>query len=201
MELYMKINLYALMGITLTLSVAIGFMQSAQAHGYVFSPTSRTVLCHQVVNTRCGAVQYEPQSVEGAKGFPVHGPQDGTLASGGNTRFSELNQQSPTRWSKVILHPGSNTFNWMLTATHKTTSWRYFITRQGWDASKPLTRTSFDLTPFCQFDGKGQVPTSTVKHNCMIPADRSGYHVILAVWDIADTGNAFYQAIDVNVIK
>ena len=32
-----------------------------------------------------------------------------------------------------------------------------------------------------------------------IPANRNGYHVILAVWDIADTVNAFYNVIDVNV--
>ncbi|MGP2688349.1 lytic polysaccharide monooxygenase, partial [Serratia nevei] len=38
-----------------------------------------------------------------------------------------------------------------------------------------------------------------VTHQCNIPADRSGSHVILAVWDIADTANAFYQAIDVNL--
>ncbi len=31
--------------------------------------------------------------------------------------------------------------------------------------------------------------------------DRSGYHVILAVWDVADTANAFYNVIDVNLIN
>ncbi|WP_321158336.1 lytic polysaccharide monooxygenase, partial [Providencia stuartii] len=32
-----------------------------------------------------------------------------------------------------------------------------------------------------------------------IPTDREGYHVILAIWDVADTNNAFYQVIDVNL--
>jgi chitin-binding protein len=32
-----------------------------------------------------------------------------------------------------------------------------------------------------------------------VPANRSGYHVILAIWDVADTVNAFYNVIDVNV--
>ncbi|MGV2805610.1 chitin-binding protein, partial [Clostridium perfringens] len=32
---------------------------------------------------------------------------------------------------------------------------------------------------------------------CNVPS-RTGYQVILAVWEIADTGNAFYNVIDVN---
>lgn len=39
----------------------------------------------------------------------------------------------------------------------------------------------------------------TETHRINIPADRKGYHVIYAVWDINDTINSFYQAIDVNV--
>lgn len=30
---------------------------------------------------------------------------------------------------------------------------------------------------------------------------RNGYHVILAVWDVADTSNAFYNVIDVNLVN
>jgi len=32
-----------------------------------------------------------------------------------------------------------------------------------------------------------------------VPSNRSGYHVILAVWDVSNTVNAFYNVIDVNV--
>ena len=34
-------------------------------------------------------------------------------------------------------------------------------------------------------------------HSCNVP-DRTGYQVIYAVWEIADTANSFYQAIDVD---
>lgn len=34
-------------------------------------------------------------------------------------------------------------------------------------------------------------------HECFVPS-RSGYHVILAVWDVGDTSSSFYNAIDVN---
>ncbi|MFP3600027.1 lytic polysaccharide monooxygenase, partial [Chryseobacterium sp. SIMBA_029] len=36
-------------------------------------------------------------------------------------------------------------------------------------------------------------------HQITVPANRTGYHIILAVWDVADTTNAFYNVIDVNV--
>ena len=46
----------------------------------------------------------------------------------------------------------------------------------------------------------GKIPTETVTLNCNIP-ERSGYQIILGVWDIADTGNAFYQVIDAEFKK
>ncbi len=52
------------------LSAAVfGVSQQANAHGYVESPASRAYQCKLQLNTQCGSVQYEPQSVEGLKGF------------------------------------------------------------------------------------------------------------------------------------
>ncbi len=47
----------------------------------------------------------------------------------------------------------------------------------------------------------GVRPETTVTLEANVPTDRSGYHLILAVWEIADTGNAFYQVIDVNLVN
>lgn len=190
-----------LLSTTLAISALAGMVPLAHAHGYVSSPMSRSLLCNKGSNLNCGAIQYEPQSVEGPKGFPQTGPLDGVLASGGQSRSHELDQQSATRWSNVTLHPGSNIFTWTITAKHKTTDWQYFITKQGWDPTKPLSRASFDLMPFCKVSGNDAVPASPTSHTCSIPADRTGHNVILATWNIADTGNAFYQAIDANIVK
>ena len=43
--------------------------------------------------------------------------------------------------------------------------------------------------------------SNNLTHKINVPTDRSGYHVILAVWDVADTANAFYNVIDVNLIN
>ncbi|MCS3433907.1 putative carbohydrate-binding protein with CBM5 and CBM33 domain [Klebsiella sp. BIGb0407] len=177
------------------------FAENLPRHGFIDSPPSRAFLCSGSggnLNKNCGPVQYEPQSVEGLKGFPERGPADGKIASGGNSTFNALNEQTSERWYKYPVESGVNTFSWTLTAAHSTTSWRFFITKQNWDPNKPLVRADFDLTPFCEQFDNGRVPASNVRIECNVP-DRTGYQVILGVWDIADTGNAFYQVIDANM--
>ncbi|MEC3942664.1 lytic polysaccharide monooxygenase, partial [Enterococcus mundtii] len=47
--------------------------------------------------------------------------------------------------------------------------------------------------------GQGFPVNDTETHAIKIPDDRKGYHIIYSVWDINDTTNSFYQAIDVTV--
>jgi predicted carbohydrate-binding protein with CBM5 and CBM33 domain len=166
----------------------------AFAHGYI--ETSRSKQCADGTNTNCGGVQYEPQSVEGSDRFPETGPADGIIAAAGSASWTPLNEQSPTRWSKVSMQPGSNTFNWVFTANHRSRDWRYFITKPDWNPSQPLARSSFDLTPFCVYDGNNTQPLFNLSHNCNVP-ERSGYQIILGVWDVADTDASFYSVVDV----
>ncbi|NEW05754.1 chitin-binding protein [Paenibacillus sp. SYP-B3998] len=172
------------------------FTENASAHGYVDSPGSRAILCKNGQNTDCGGIVYEPQSLEAPKGWPASGPADGKIASASGA-FPKLDEQSATRWSKVNMTAGPKTFTWKLTAAHATTSWKYYITKDGWDPNAPLSRASFNLTPFCSVNYGGVQPPFTYSDNCNVPA-KTGYHVILAVWEIADTANAFYNVIDVN---
>ncbi|MBH5317873.1 lytic polysaccharide monooxygenase [Paenibacillus sp. GSMTC-2017] len=167
------------------------------AHGYVDSPGSRSILCKQGLNTDCGNIIYEPQSLETLKGFPAAGPADGQIASAGGL-YPKLDEQSSTRWSKVAMTGGQQTFTWKFTANHATSKFHYYITKTNWDPNAPLTRNQFDLTPFCTVNYGGVQPPMTYSHNCNVPTDRTGYHVILAVWDVSNTVNAFYNAIDVN---
>lgn len=167
------------------------------AHGYLNMPEARGRLCQTAANSQCGAVQYEPQSLEGPKGFPAQGPADGRIASAGLAQFSAMDEQTASRWAKTPISAGPQTFGWTLTARHSSMSFRYFITRQDWDPNQRLTRASFEAQPFCEYSGNSQVPASfEVSHSCNVP-QRSGYQVILATWDIADTVNAFYNVADV----
>ncbi len=181
---------YLLFTITLSLSTSVF------AHGYLLN--SRANLCAQGINHDCGPVIWEPQSVEGPDRFPSTGPEDGTIAAAGSSRWIALNEQTPSRWHKVDMLPGTNTFDWQLTANHVTRDWRYFITKQNWDQTQPLTRDSFELTPFCSVSGNYQNPPFQFFHMCDVPV-RSGYQVILGVWDVGDTSQSFYNVIDVQM--
>ncbi|MBO1582585.1 lytic polysaccharide monooxygenase [Bacillus sp. XF8] len=186
-------------GVLFTGVFTFGFTEKASAHGYVESPASRSYLCKQGVNTNCGPIQYEPQSVEGPGSFPQLGPSDGQIAGAGH--FPDLDVQTVDRWKKVTLSGGKNTFQWKLTAPHSTKEWKYYITKKDWDPNKPLSRSDLDLVPFYVKNDGGIRPGTTVIHEANVPTDRNGYHLILAVWEIADTGNAFYQVIDVNLVN
>jgi chitin-binding protein len=138
--------------------------------------------------------------VEGPDGnprFPIGGPADGTIAAAGSPAWSELNAQTPARWSKSDIAAGPNVFTWTFTANHVAGDWRYFITKPDWDQSRPLSRAAFELTPFCEYSGGMMRPPMSVQHTCEVPS-RQGYQVILSVWDVGDTAASFYSAIDVN---
>ncbi|AKA22558.1 N-acetylglucosamine-binding protein GbpA [Pseudomonas chlororaphis] len=203
--------------LAITLGLASLATQQAFAHGYVESPKSRAFMCNSAggnLNGNCGPVTYEPQSVEYSPSVAHHypkdycagdftqcGPANGTIPAGGIASFSQLNEQTATRWQKTTIKPGMNEFTWHYKAGHASAYYQFYITKKDWNPNQPLTRDSFELTPLLNENAGGARPQSgsTTKHKVNIPADRSGYHVILATWKIADTAATFYQVIDVNI--
>ena len=81
---------------------------TSSGHGYIMD--SRSHLCAQHVNSNCGAIQFEPQSVEGPDRFPDTGPADGEIASAANARFSELDEQTPVSVAKEFDQPRHQQF-------------------------------------------------------------------------------------------
>jgi chitin-binding protein len=177
---------------------ALSASSGAMAHGYIQSPESRDYLCQLGKNMNCGAAHNEPQSVgEGPDGFPQSGPKDGQLPAGGSSRWTELNEQTADRWHKVAMKPGKNDFTWFFTAAHPIKDIKYYITKEGWNPNKVLARDSLDLTPFCVIPSMPRPTTNTITHSCNVP-QRTGYHVIYALWDVTDTAATFHKTIDVD---
>ena len=182
--------------------------QNVAAHGYLEVPPSRALACQKGLNINCGGAQHEPQSVgetfkgfpNGVGGAPLQGPVDGKIASGGHSLFSAMDAQSATRWHLTEIKDRNIDFQWRYTAAHPATKHEYFITRNGWNPNEALKRASFDSTPFCVVDGGNQPPVSGAKHSCTLPDDKTGQHVILAIWTVGDTDAAFYNATDVNIL-
>lgn len=167
----------------------------ASAHGYVNGTVVARAAATQ--NTDRGAVANEPQSLEAPKGFPESGPADGKLASAGGLFGGVLDQQTAARWWKNPVSAGPLTVTWQYTAPHRTSQWRYYLTKPGWNPNAPLTRSEFELIATVPHDG-GAASTRPA-HTITIPADRSGYHILYAIRDVADTTNAFYNTIDLDV--
>jgi predicted carbohydrate-binding protein with CBM5 and CBM33 domain len=144
----------------------------ALAHGYVSSPPSRQAQCAAGTVANCGAIQFEPQSAEAPKGSKQ--------CNGGVAAFPELNNDSlPWRATNV---GKSATFNWVLTARHRTATWVYYV----------------DGNPIATFDDKNAIPSATVSHTVDL-SRFSGRKTVLAVWNIGDTPMAFYNCVDVNI--
>ncbi|GGS78375.1 cellulose-binding protein [Planobispora rosea] len=143
----------------------------AMAHGYVSAPPSRQAFCAQG-KIACGNVKYEPQSVEGPKGQ--------RNCNAGIAAFAELNDDSKA-WPTTAVGTSVN-FSWVLTARHATSTWEYYI------GNKLIA----------SFNDNGRQPGATVTHNVNL-AGYSGKQKVLAVWNIADTANAFYSCIDLQV--
>lgn len=177
---------------------------SASAHGYIEKSRSHygklEGLSWYDATAKYGDAASTPQGVEGDDGFPLRGPADGKIASGGLAGYAPLDIQNSSKWIKVDMKSGMNTFVWTYTAEHATASWTYYITKKEWDPNKPLTRNDLELIG--TVDGEKKYPRehpNGYAHNINVPADREGYHVILAVWDISNTSKSFYQVMDVNI--
>lgn len=144
----------------------------ASAHGYISSPPSRQANCASGAVPNCGDIVYEPQSVEAPKGS--------TLCNGGGSRFTVLNDNS-RNWPAATVGQ-TVTFNWVITARHSTTTWEYFI----------------GGTLLASFNDNGAQPGATKQHTVGMKGF-TGRQTVLARWNIADTVNAFYSCVDVNI--
>ncbi|MFC4052689.1 lytic polysaccharide monooxygenase auxiliary activity family 9 protein [Actinomadura syzygii] len=104
----------------------------------------------------------------------VEGPKGLQSCSGGNSRFADLDDDSKA-WKPTTVG-NSVTFSWTFTAKHSTKSYEYFLNGR--------RLASFN----------GQSSSHTVNLGGV-----TGRQKVLAVWNIADTANAFYACIDLQV--
>ncbi|MBO0441240.1 lytic polysaccharide monooxygenase [Candidatus Enterococcus ikei] len=213
------------LSITLAVSIILGGLgvltsQDASAHGYISNPPSRAyygaleknTIGYQAAQQKYGAVINEPQSLETGKGFSIgyginlapwetgasgNGPADGKIVSANDALGSQISVQKDNYWKMNDINPGKLDITWHYTATHATSRWTYYITKNGWNPNSPIKRSDLQLIKNVPFTG-AQANTS-LTHTVDIPADHTGYHVLLGVWDVSNTGAAFYQAVDVNI--
>lgn len=161
-----------------SLAIATLYMSvtPAAAHGYVSIPPSRQARCRAGEIAGCGAVQYEPQSVEAAKGS--------FKCNGDGARFPELNDDIRFADHFFSVPAGTDilTFVWTLTAPHRTTTWDYVV-------------ITADNTILETFDSHNSTPPFIVEHEVPLRGI-TGRQTVLARWNIGDTPAAFYACVD-----
>lgn len=132
-------------------------------HGHIFSPGSRAYFAWQAGEIDEGALnqresgKFFPQTAGGrtdpyarddvANAAP---PPDGRIASANQSTGRHLDQPG-SHWRKHEVRGGEILdVSWTFTANHVTRRWNYFITREGWDPSRVLSRDQFESQPFFQ---------------------------------------------------
>lgn len=194
----------------------------APRHGHVFSPPSRAYQEWLAGNLDLGALnqresgKFFPQTSGGLKDpdapddvVSAPPPPDGKIASANQETGKQLDEPR-LDWVKHDVKGGEVLdVSWTFAAAHSSRRWSYFITKVDWDPTKVLSRDQFEpepfftvlwnFQPFWQYPDELKPPSPTT-HAVPLP-HREGYHVLLAVWDVADTANAFYHVIDLNFVE
>jgi chitin-binding protein len=120
---------------------------------------------------------------------------DGKLCSADNEQFKGLDL-ARADWPATRVSSGSHTFKYRVTAPHKGT-FKVYITKPGYDPAKPLAWKDLDLAnPVA----KSTDPAATggfYTFSGSLP-QRSGKHLLYAVWQRSDSPEAFYSCSDVS---
>jgi len=143
-------------------------------------------------------------------------PADGHILSGGKTdardcvNFTDEEMgkklNTPFNWPLLNVEAGQVfKVQWAYTAAHVTRGYRWLITKDGWDPKQRISRAQLEPKPFFE-DFYTQAPyyqhsaelKAKVEHQVTLPKGKKGRHVLVLMWIVANTGNAFYQAFDVD---
>ncbi|MYR40692.1 lytic polysaccharide monooxygenase [Streptomyces sp. SID5910] len=120
---------------------------------------------------------------------------DGRLCSANSEEFKGLDL-ARADWPATSVSSGSYTFKYRVTAPHKGT-FKVYLTKPGYDPAKPLGWGDLDLS----------APVATVTDpvasggyytfSGTLP-ERTGKHLLYAVWQRSDSPEAFYSCSDVS---
>ncbi|MFJ7333674.1 lytic polysaccharide monooxygenase [Streptomyces sp. NPDC101110] len=120
---------------------------------------------------------------------------DGKLCSANNAEFKGLDL--PRRdWPATGVRSGSHTFKYRVTAPHKGT-FKVYITKPGYNPAKPLAWKDLDLAKPVATSTDPAAAGGFYTFSGKLP-QRSGKHLLYAIWQRSDSPEAFYSCSDVS---
>ncbi|MGV9246419.1 lytic polysaccharide monooxygenase auxiliary activity family 9 protein [Streptomyces sp. NPDC003710] len=181
----------------------------ALAHGAPTDPVSRVVACSpegggrertaacRAAVTANGApfTAWDNLRVADVNGRDRQLIPDGRLCSGGLPAYRGLDL-ARADWPSTRLAPGAAlTMTYSSTIPH-TGSFELFLTKPGYDHTKPLTWSDLPAKPFAKVTDP-PLTKGAYRIRATLPADRSGHHVLYTIWRNTSTTDTYYSCSDV----
>lgn len=180
----------------------------AAAHGSLTDPVSRVSACYAEgpESPKSGACKaavaaggtqpfydWNEVNIANAAGKHERLIPDGKLCSAGRDKYKGLDLPRAD-WPASKLTAGKHTFHYKATAPHKG-SFELYVTKDGYDPSKPLKWSDLEEKPFAKATDPKLVNGEYV-FDGTVPG-KSGRHLIYSVWQRSDSPEAFYTCSDV----
>ncbi|MDX6760092.1 lytic polysaccharide monooxygenase [Streptomyces sp. F8] len=180
----------------------------AAAHGSMTDPVSRVATCYaegpeSPKSAACKAAVaasgaqafYDWNAVNIANAAGNHQAliPNGQLCSAGNDKYQGLDLARGD-WPASPMSAGPHTFRYKGTAPHKG-SFELYVTKDGYDPSKPLKWSDLEPAPFAKATDPGMQNGDYV-FSGTVP-NKSGRHLIYSIWQRSDSPEAFYTCSDV----
>jgi predicted carbohydrate-binding protein with CBM5 and CBM33 domain len=180
----------------------------ALAHGATTEPLSRTAACatggEETGSAACQAAlkangqpfgTFDNLRVPGVNGQDKQFIPDGQLCSGGLPEFKGLDL-ARSDWPATKFTAGATVNVQYRTTIPHLGSFRAYLTKQGWAATKPLTWGDLSTNPIFTADNP-TIKDGSYRFGGKLPADRTGRHVLFIVWQTTSTPDTYYSCSDV----
>ncbi|MEV7781655.1 lytic polysaccharide monooxygenase [Kitasatospora sp. NPDC088351] len=192
------------------LAVAASTAGTASAHGTMTNPVSRVAACYaegpetpksQVCKDLVAMSGTQPLydwnevNIANANGNHQALIPDGKLCSANRDKYKALDMPR-TDWPATPVHAGSFDFKFRVTAAHVGTQTVY-ITKPGYDPTKPLKWSDLDPTPVAQVPVTRNPSDGYYNYTGTLP-QRTGRQLLYMVWQRSDSPEAFYSCSDVD---
>ncbi|MEU0116439.1 lytic polysaccharide monooxygenase [Streptomyces bobili] len=181
----------------------------AQAHGAPTTPVSRVYACSPdggspsrsaacraaVASNGAPFTAWDNLRVANVNGRDRSTIPDGQLCSGGLPAYRGLDLARPD-WPSTRLTPGGTLRMTYVSTIPHTGTFRFYLTKPGYDPSKPLTWDDLPERPFAQVKDP-ELRDGAYRLTAELPAGRTGHQVLYTVWQNSSTPDTYYSCSDV----
>jgi chitin-binding protein len=186
---------------------AAAFGAPAQAHGAMSTPASRSVVCGagtqaQMNSAACKAAvaagadvtDWDNIRVPGVDGRDRQVIPDGKLCSGGLAKFAGLDLPR-SDWPTTKVKAGATfTFAYKQRIPHQG-SFRIYVTKDGYDPTKPLRWANLESTPFLTATNPSMQNSAYMMKGTL--PKKTGRQIIYTIWQTTSTPDTYYSCSDV----